>query len=204
MNRNDLGPVLVTGATGYVGARLVPRLLDAGYRVRALSRSLDKLKSRAWAEHPNIEFVVADALEPDALAGAVTGCGAADRLAGGIRLRRLRRHDSELAVGDPVDFWRVVSMDPPQRLTLVSEMKLPGQALLEFRIRQLGDRLTELEQNTLFMPSGLGGMLYWRSIWPFRALVFNGMLIGMSQAIGKHVERGPERIEPAPKLIAEI
>ena len=53
-------PILVTGATGYVGGRLVPRLLAAGYRVRAVARSLQKLRGRVWAAHPNIELTQAD------------------------------------------------------------------------------------------------------------------------------------------------
>ena len=56
-------PILVTGATGYVGGRLIPALLDAGFRVRAMGRSLDKLGCRPWAHHPDIELVQGDVLE---------------------------------------------------------------------------------------------------------------------------------------------
>jgi uncharacterized protein YbjT (DUF2867 family) len=56
-------PVLVTGATGYVGGRLVPRLLAAGYRVRALGRSLGKLHSRPWGNHPLIELAQGDVMD---------------------------------------------------------------------------------------------------------------------------------------------
>ncbi len=69
-------PVLVTGSTGYVGGRLVPQLLDSGYRVRVMGRSLSKLKSRPWASNPNIEIIKADALEYDSLLKAVNGCWA--------------------------------------------------------------------------------------------------------------------------------
>ena len=56
-------PVLVTGATGYVGGRLVPQLLAAGYRVRALGRSLEKLRHRPWGSHPLIELAQGDVMD---------------------------------------------------------------------------------------------------------------------------------------------
>jgi len=67
-------PILVTGATGYVGGRLIPALLDAGYRVRAMGRSLDKLGCRPWADHPDIELVEGDVLQLESLKQAATGC----------------------------------------------------------------------------------------------------------------------------------
>lgn len=70
-------PVLVTGATGYVGGRLVPQLLASGYRVRVAGRSLNKLQSRPWANDPNIEMAQADMLDYDSLAAAAQGCWAA-------------------------------------------------------------------------------------------------------------------------------
>jgi uncharacterized protein YbjT (DUF2867 family) len=70
-------PVLVTGATGYVGGRLVPRLLDAGYGVRCLARSAPKLAARPWARHPRVEIVEADLADEEATAGAMRGCQAA-------------------------------------------------------------------------------------------------------------------------------
>jgi uncharacterized protein YbjT (DUF2867 family) len=70
-------PVLVTGATGYVGGRLIPMLLESGYRVRAMARSISKLQSRPWASHPRIELVQADVLDLASLTTAVAGCSAA-------------------------------------------------------------------------------------------------------------------------------
>ena len=66
--------ILVTGGTGYVGGRLIPLLLEQSYRVRAVARSLEKLKSRPWARLPNVELVAADLLDLDSLRKAVAGC----------------------------------------------------------------------------------------------------------------------------------
>ena len=67
-------PILVTGATGYVGGRLVPKLLENGYKVRAASRSIEKLQSRSWATNPNIEIVSLDVFDRDSLVKAASGC----------------------------------------------------------------------------------------------------------------------------------
>ena len=56
--------ILVTGASGYIGGRLVPRLLDAGYQVRCLARSPKKLEARAWSRHPNVEILQGDLNDP--------------------------------------------------------------------------------------------------------------------------------------------
>lgn len=70
-------PILVTGSTGYVGGRLVPRLLEKGYRVRAMARSPGKVRCRPWGRHPNLEVVAADILDLDSLTVAAKGCRAA-------------------------------------------------------------------------------------------------------------------------------
>ena len=69
-------PLLVLGATGYVGKRLIPYLLDAGYRVRVAVRSLAKLKDYSWRSHPLIECVSSDVLDLPSLKEACTGCSA--------------------------------------------------------------------------------------------------------------------------------
>jgi len=70
-------PVVVTGATGYIGGRLVPRLLASGRRIRCLVRSPGKLADRPWASHPDVEIIQANMACTDALADAMKGCGAA-------------------------------------------------------------------------------------------------------------------------------
>ncbi|WP_145065080.1 SDR family oxidoreductase [Engelhardtia mirabilis] len=73
----ERGPVAVTGGTGYIGGRLVPLLLAAGFRVRALGRNRRKLENRPWSDHPQVELVEVDASDEEALARALEGCGAA-------------------------------------------------------------------------------------------------------------------------------
>jgi uncharacterized protein YbjT (DUF2867 family) len=74
---NESRRIMVIGATGYIGARLVPRLLSAGYHVRAVSRSLEKLQGCHWANHQNVELVAADVLDPVSLTAACADCDTA-------------------------------------------------------------------------------------------------------------------------------
>jgi len=98
--------------------------------------------------------------------------GYIDKLFGGVGLRRGRTHDSYLEAGDPLDFWRVLLADKEQkRLLLFAEMKLPGEAWLEFRIVK-----NRLYQRAVFRPKGVLGRMYWYSVLPFHAFVFNGMI----------------------------
>jgi uncharacterized protein YbjT (DUF2867 family) len=97
--------------------------------------------------------------------------GLFDKLAGGAGLNRGRRSQSDLRVGDSLDFWKVVDVVPDERLLLYAQMKLPGKAWLEFRID--GDRLV---QSAYFIPKGLWGRLYWYALIPLHALVFRNMI----------------------------
>ena len=102
--------------------------------------------------------------------------GIADKFAGGIGIRRGRRHPSELRAGDALDFWRVLLADRESgRLILYAEMKLPGEAWLEFSIQDLPDGGQGLRQTATFRPQGLLGRLYWFSVLPFHALLFPRM-----------------------------
>jgi len=122
--------------------------------------------------------------------------GMMDQWVGGVGLRRGRRHPTELRVGDALDFWRVLEVSPKERLLLLAEMKVPGEALLEFNLHPVGDQYTEVEMLSRFLPKGLWGMLYWYSLYPFHEKIFFGMLKGMSKAIEKPVVSGPERFTP--------
>jgi uncharacterized protein YbjT (DUF2867 family) len=69
-------PVFVVGASGYIGGRLVPRLLESGYRVRCLARSPKKLEDRGWASEPRIEIVPGDLKDTNRLERLMQDCGA--------------------------------------------------------------------------------------------------------------------------------
>ena len=98
--------------------------------------------------------------------------GFLDKLVGGVGLRRGRTNPSSLNVGDSLDFWRVIYANKDKgHLLLFAEMKLPGEAWLEFKI--IGD---QLQQTATFRPLGLIGRLYWYSVLPFHGLIFKGML----------------------------
>jgi uncharacterized protein YbjT (DUF2867 family) len=98
--------------------------------------------------------------------------GYMDKLFGGVGLRRGRTHDTYLEPGDPLDFWRVLLADKSEkRLLLFAEMRLPGEAWLEFKIVK-----DKLYQRAVFRPKGLYGRLYWYMVLPFHAFVFNGMI----------------------------
>ena len=122
--------------------------------------------------------------------------GLMDRWSGGVGLRRGRRHPTELRVGDALDFWRVLDIAPKERLLLLAEMKVPGEALLEFKIYPVGDQYTDLQMLSRFLPKGLWGMLYWYSLYPFHEMIFFGMLKKMAKIIGKPMVSGPERFTP--------
>ena len=101
-----------------------------------------------------------------------------DRLVGGPGLRRGRRDPERLAFGDALDFWRVTGIETGRRLKLRAEMKLPGEALLEFEINA-AEHKSVLTQTARFKPRGLAGLLYWAAVLPFHGFVFRGMSRGI-------------------------
>jgi uncharacterized protein YbjT (DUF2867 family) len=106
--------------------------------------------------------------------------GYMDMLVGGIGMRRGRRSDTSLRVGDKVDFWRVEAVEA-NLLRLVAEMKLPGRAWLEFEVTGEGPSAT-IRQTAIFDPVGLPGRAYWYALYPLHHLVFGGMLRGIARA----------------------
>lgn len=102
--------------------------------------------------------------------------GLLDKMVGGVGLRRGRRSPTDLTPGDALDFWRVLVADKGKgRLLLYAEMKLPGEAWLEFRLNGQNTDQPYLEQIATFRPDGLGGRAYWYSILPFHDMIFEGM-----------------------------
>lgn len=102
--------------------------------------------------------------------------GFMDKLVGGVGLRRGRTNVHDIHPGDALDFWRVLIADKEQkRLLLFAEMKLPGEAWLEFRLLKRHNRWF-LRQTATFRPRGVWGRLYWYSVLPFHYFVFKGMI----------------------------
>ena len=99
--------------------------------------------------------------------------GFIDKLFGGVGLRRGRTSPTHLDNGDSLDFWRVLLADKPgKRLLLFAEMRLPGEAWLEFKI----DENNMLHQIATFRPKGILGRFYWYSMVPFHFFIFDGMI----------------------------
>jgi hypothetical protein len=98
-----------------------------------------------------------------------------DQMVGGVGLRRGRRSPDTLVPGDALDFWRVLLADKAEgRLLLYAEMKLPGDAWLEFKAIE-EDGQNYLLQTATFRPQGLAGRAYWWAVYPFHGFIFPGM-----------------------------
>ncbi len=97
--------------------------------------------------------------------------GSIDKLFGGVGIRRGRTSTTDIKAGDTLDFWLVIHADRQEtRLLLYAEMKLPGEAWLEFKIEN-----DKFIQTATFRPKGLLGRMYWYGIWPMHILIFRGM-----------------------------
>lgn len=148
--------------------------------------------------------VVYSPASPDAVFGAVRGVGGErgwyaydwlwelrgllDRLVGGPGMRRGRRHPDELGVGDAVDFWRVEALEPGRHLRLRAEMRLPGEAWLEWTIAPSGSG-TCLEQRARFYPRGLAGRCYWYALLPFHRMIFRRLANELGRVASRYERR---------------
>ena len=97
--------------------------------------------------------------------------GIIDKLIGGVGLKRGRRSQCDLRISDCLDFWKVVDLQKNERLLLYAQMKLPGEAWLEFKIKD-----NKLIQSAYFYPKGVLGRLYWYALVPLHYFVFNNMI----------------------------
>jgi hypothetical protein len=125
-----------------------------------------------------------------------------DVLIGGPGLRRGRRDREMVGYGEALDFWRVTGFEQDRRLALHAEMKLPGEAVMEFRIQAQSQHQCTLQQRALFRPRGLPGLLYWYAVAPLHHIVFRGMTSGIRQEALRIAAR-PKQIggleEPGPR-----
>lgn len=110
-----------------------------------------------------------------------------DWIVGGPSFRRKRRHPDELRVGDTVDAWRVIAMQPRKQLTLLMEMKAPGAGVLEFDIDEMDDNRRRITVTAYFHPAGVWGILYWLVLLPSHAFIFRGM----TRVISRRAESEP-------------
>lgn len=139
----------------------------ADERTVPITKDIDKVVENIWSIGGSRGWYYADWLW--SIRGVI------DKMFGGVGLRRGRTNASIINAGDTLDFWRVLVADKPnKRLLLYAEMKLPGEAWLEFVVVRK-DGKDFLKQTATFRPKGLFGRLYWYSVLPFHYFVFRGM-----------------------------
>ncbi len=123
-----------------------------------------------------------------------------DWLVRGPGLNRGRRHPTELRLGDAVDSWRVIAIEPPRRLTLLFGMKAPGAGVLEFEISPEADGRTRITVTAYWHPAGVWGLLYWYALAPSHRFIFKGL----TRAIATRAEQTEARVNgqqiPPPRL----
>jgi hypothetical protein len=127
--------------------------------------------------------------------------GLIDRLLGGKGIDAGRTRNIGFRPGDAFDFWRVLQADPPQRLHLLSEMKMPGDALLDINLMPLGRNRCEIQLIARFLPKGLGGILYWNVFLPVHHILFRGMIEAIVRSAGKQLMNGPDPFTPEMKNV---
>lgn len=106
--------------------------------------------------------------------------GLMDLAVGGVGMHRGRRDPEQLRLGDVIDCWRVEAFDPPRRLTLSAEMRMPGRAWLQFDVEPDGEG-SLICQTAQYDPVGLLGLSYWYALYPVHQFVFAGMLRGIER-----------------------
>jgi len=127
--------------------------------------------------------------------------GIIDTFAGGVGFSHRSPSSKALKVDDTVDFWKVLEIAPESKLLLLSEMKAPGQGLLELRIENMDKGKCQIILLSRFLPKGLIGLLYWYGLYPFHQYVFIQMLKGLVTASGLKLVTQPGEYYPTPSDI---
>ena len=118
-----------------------------------------------------------------------------DKLIGGVGMRRGRRHPDLLRVGDALDFFRVEAYEAPELLRLRAEMKVPGEAWLEWRITPDGPASCQLRQLARFHPRGVAGRAYWWVLLPIHKIIWKQLalrLVATAETAATRTEGGWE------------
>ena len=121
-----------------------------------------------------------------------------DGLAGGPGLARGRRHPSALQVGDKVDSWTVLGLEPERRLTLAFGMKAPGAGVLEFDIEAQPGNRTRLTATAYWHPAGALGLMYWYSLAPVHRVIFKGLTREICRQAEQQERLAPPSPSPTP------
>ena len=122
--------------------------------------------------------------------------GNLDRIMGGIGIKRGRRNDSSMRIGDALDFWRILEITPPKRLVLLAEMRVPGEAVLEFNLISVGKNDSEIQVLARFLPKGLMGMAYWYALFPAHQYLFTGLINSIAKRSNAKLTNKPRRFTP--------
>jgi uncharacterized protein YbjT (DUF2867 family) len=115
---------------------------------------------------------------------------ALDRVLGGVGMRRGSPEPGKVKLGDTVDFFRVVKIEPGRMIRLQAEMKLPGEGWLQFEAQPLEADRTRLVQRVYFAPRGLLGIIYWYLLYPIHRLIF----ARMTRKIAAEAERACDAV----------
>ena len=162
-----------------VGTAASPMPQDPGW---AGGTVLEDIRTETTAASPQAVFEVLSGIGGDRGWFFADNLWAArgwiDKLLGGVGMRRGRRHPDQLRVGDALDFFRVEVYRPPRLLRLRAEMKLPGEAWLEWQVSPAGDKsgATVLRQRARFHPRGIAGRLYWWVLLAPHAMIWNRLI----------------------------
>ncbi len=120
--------------------------------------------------------------------------GLMDRAMGGPGTQRGRRHSDELNIGDGLDFWRVLDIQKNHRLLLITEMRMPGEGLLDISLCPVTQQETDLTISLYFRPRGASGLAYWYAVLPFHYIAFTSMLKAIAAEVEKPIILKPHKV----------